>query len=83
MSTFGRAICLVVVAVLVQTLPAQDKSAPPPKTPPASPVAKPVQPPVKAPAPPQSEIEKRRERMKQRDDEIDRILKGKQQQKER
>ncbi|MEO5924307.1 MAG: hypothetical protein ABIR70_10820 [Bryobacteraceae bacterium] len=82
MSTFGRVICLVVLAVPVLTLSAQDKSVPPPKPPAASPAAKPSQPAAKG-TPPQSEIEKRRERMKQRDGEMDRILKGKAQQKDR
>ena len=83
MRAIGRAICSVVLVMLVQTAAySQDKSAPTPKPPVVPPTAKPEQgkahpSDAKAP-PPTSEIDKRRERMKQRDGEIDRILKGKQ-----
>jgi hypothetical protein len=83
MNAFSRAVCSVVLGFLVLVpLPGQQKSPAPPKPIVAKPQA---QPPVEKPKPPAAKlppsnepIEKRRERMKQRDGEIDRILKGKQ-----
>jgi hypothetical protein len=82
MSTLQRAICSVVLVfpVLFQ-ISAEDKINQPPRPTKALPVAKPFAEKQdahgKATPTPES-LEKRRERMKQRDGQIDRILKGKQ-----
>jgi hypothetical protein len=82
MSAVIRAICSVVLVFSVLG-PAwgYDWPTPPPKPVAPMPIAKPLlekaNPPTKT-LPPQENIEKRRERMKQRDGEIDRLLKGKQ-----
>jgi hypothetical protein len=78
---------IVVVAVmsltfLLGTLSADDKPAPPKPVPasskPVQPTAKPAPPPSKPPTPTTDEdAVKRRERMQQRDKEIDRVLKEK------
>jgi len=83
MSAYGRRSSLVLFALpfvmaglLVADAFEDKKSAPPPKPKAALPVAKSA-PAQKAPESAESAA-KRRERMKQRDGEIDRMLKGKQ-----
>jgi len=77
-----RAICSVVLALTVfSPIRGFDKPAAPPKPRAAMPVSRPFAEKPNAAGkspPPQETLEKRRERMKQRDEEIDRLLKGKQ-----
>ncbi len=80
MSAMGRAICSGVLGLMVlYPLSGQNQPTEPQKSkaaPPAKPAAGKAGPPAGKSAPQDESVEKRRERMKQRDGEIDRILKG-------